>query len=142
MEVSEVRQRLQRAIEEAGRRSAHRRARNDEAARAWDERVASTVVPAFTKLQQALAGENHRFKMSTPAGSARLARDRSAEEFVEMVLDTDRDVPAVLLRSVRGRGRRMVSTERIVREGDAIASLSEDDVVAVVADELVGFIER
>ena len=142
MEISDVRRRLQRAMEEAGRRSAHRRARNDEASRAWDERVASTAVPAFTKLQPALAAENHRFTMSTPAESVRLARERSAEEFIELALDTDRDVPAVLLRSVHGRGRRIVSSERIVREGDAIASLSEEDIVGAVADELVAFIER
>jgi len=142
MEVSEVRQRLQRAIEEAGRRSAHRRARNDEASRAWEERLESTAVPAFTKLQQALVGEGRRFKMSTPAGSVRLTTERSAEEFIELALDTERDIPAVLLRSARGRGRRMVSSERIVREGDAIASISEEDVVSAVADELVAFIER
>ena len=42
----------------------------------------------------------------------------------------------------RGRGRRMLSTERILREDPGIAELTEEDVVATLLEELLPFIER
>jgi hypothetical protein len=72
----------------------------------------------------------------------RLSLERSAEEFIELALDTSRDDPALMIRSTRGRGRRMVSSERVARDGGSIATLTQEDVVAVLLDELVPFIER
>lgn len=142
MEVSDVRRRLRSAIEDAKRRAADRRLQADEAARAWEEALNDTVVPAFHTMAQALAGEGHRFKVLTPAGAARLSLERSAEEFIELALDTEGEEPSLILRSTRGRGRRMISSERAVREGAAVAQLSQDDVVTLLLDELVPFIER
>jgi hypothetical protein len=78
----------------------------------------------------------------TPAGAARLSPERSAEEFIELVLDTERDDPALLLRSTRGRGRRMVSSERVAREGGAIAAMTQEDVIGLLLEELIPFLER
>lgn len=142
MEVSDVRRRLRSAIEEAKRRAAERRLRTDEASRAWEAALTDTVVPTLHTVAQALAGEGHRFKVETPAGAARLSLERSAEEFVELALDTDADEPALFIRSTRGRGRRIVTSERVVREGAAVAQLSQDDVVTLLLEELVPFIER
>ena len=142
MEVSDVRRRLRGAIEDAKRRAAERRLQVDDASRAWQEKLDDTVVPAFHTMAQALAAEGHRFKVETPAGAARLSLERSAEEFVELALDTDGDEPALFARSTRGRGRRIISSERVVREGAAVAQLSQDDVVTLLLEELVPFIER
>jgi len=142
MEVSDVRRRLRAAIEEARQRAAERRTRGDEASRAWEQVLESVVVPAFHTLASALTGEGHRFKVVTPSGSARLSLERSAEEFVELALDTARDEPAVMIRSTRGRGRRMVSSERVARPAPGISSLTQEEVVGVVLQELVPFIER
>jgi len=142
MEVSDVRRRLRSAMEDAKRRAAERRLQVDEASRAWEEALNDTVVPAFHTMAQALAAEGHRFKVETPAGAARLALERGAEEFVELALDTDGDEPALFLRSTRGRGRRIISSEHVVREGAAVAQLSQDDVVTWLLEELVPFIER
>lgn len=142
MEVSDVRRRLRGAIDEAKRRAAGRRAYVDEAAGAWEKILETTVVPASHTLASALTGEGYRFKVVTPAGAARLVLERSAEDFVELALDTVRDVPAVMLRSTRGRGRRMVSSERVACEGAAIAELTQEDVVGLLLDELVPFLER
>jgi len=142
MEVSDVRRRLRAAMEDAKRRSAERRTRADEASQAWDEALIATAVPAFHTLASALTGEGHRFKVLTPAGSVRLALERSAEEFIELALDTERDEPAVMVRSTRGRGRRIVSTERVARSGASLAAMTQEDVVGVVLDELAPFIER
>jgi hypothetical protein len=142
MEISDVRRHLRAAIDEAKRLSNERRARVDAATRAWAGVLPETVIPAFHALSQALAAEGHRFKVLTPGESARLSVERSAEEFVELALDTARDAPAVMLRSTRGRGRRMVSTERVAVEGGAIAQLTQEAVVSLLLEELVPFIER
>jgi hypothetical protein len=142
MEVSDVRRRLRGAIEEARRRSAERRARADEASRTWERILPEIAAPAFHTLAGALVGEGHRFKVTTPGEAVRLSPERSAEEFVELSLDSQRDAPALMLRSTRGRGRRMVSSERIVREGPQIEGLTQEDLVDVLLDELIPFIER
>ena len=142
MEVSEIRRRLRTAIDEAKRRSAEHRVRADEASKAWDGVLETTAIPATHTLASALAAEGHRFKVLTPGGSVRLSLERSAEEFIELALDTARDEPAVMVRSTRGRGRRMVSSERVAREGKAVAAMTQEDVVGVLLEELVPFIER
>lgn len=142
MEVSDVRRRLRGAIDEARRRTAERRARNDEAARAWEQILSGTAVPLFQTLASALVAEGYRFKVLTPGDTVRLSLERSAEEFVELALDTQRDEPALLVRSTHGRGRRMLSSERIVREGAAVATVTEDELISAVLEELVPFVER
>src|SRR5260370_10337840 len=142
MEISDVRRKLRGAMDEAKRRGAERRTQVDEASRAWAERLTEAVVPAFHAVQSALTGEGYRSKVSTPGDAARLWPDHSAADFVEMALDTERDTPAVLVRSTRGRGRRVVSSERAIAEGPGIGSLSQDLVVAALIEELLLFIPR
>lgn len=142
MEVSEVRRRLRGAIEDARRRSTERRARVDEARHAWERVLPEIAVPAFQTVAGALAAEGHRFRLFTPGQAVRLSLDRSAEEFVEMSLDTERDEPAAVLQSTRGRGRRMISDERIVGQGAQIGQLTTEDIVDALLAELIPFIER
>jgi hypothetical protein len=142
MEVSEVRRRLRSAIDDAKKRSVERRTRVDDARRAWERLLPDVAVPTFHTMAGALTAEGHRFKVFTPGEAVRLSLERSAEEFVELSLDTDRDEPALLLRSTRGRGRRIVSTERIVAEGAQIAGVTQEDLVASMLEELIPFIER
>jgi hypothetical protein len=142
METSDVRRRIRAAIEAARVRAAERRTRTDEATRAYDQFLEAIAVPAFHTVANALVGEGHRFKVSTPGRAARLSPERAAEDFIELSLDTERDVPAVVILTSRGRGRRMLSTERILREDPGIAELTEEDVVSTLVEELLPFIER
>jgi len=142
MEPSDVRRRLRGAIEQAKRRAADRRAVADEASRVWAGRLPEAIVPAFQAMQNVLNGEGYRFTVSTPGETARLSLERSAGEYVEMALDTERELPAVVVRSTRGRGSRTISSERIVAEGPEIAVLGPDAVTGVLIDEIVPFIER
>ena len=71
-----------------------------------------------------------------------MSLERSPAEFIEMALDTERDLPAVLVRSTRGRGRRIMSAERIVAEGPDIPDISQNAVVEILIEELVPFVER
>ena len=130
MEVSEVRRRLRAAVEKAKHAAAERRARTDAAAREYEVFLAERATPVVHQFATALSGEGHAFKVFTPAGSIRLAAERSPEEFIELVLDDSSDPPAVLGRTTRGRGRRMVSTERAVGGGAPVADLTEEDVLA------------
>jgi hypothetical protein len=142
MEVSDVRRRIRAAIDAARVRAAERRSRTDEASRAYDVFLETIAVPAFHTVASALSGEGHRFKVITPGRAVRMSSERSPEDFIELVLDTERAAPAVVILTSRGRGRRMVSAERLVREDLPIAELAEEDVVAALLDELLPFIER
>jgi hypothetical protein len=142
MEVPEVRRRVRAAVEHARQRAAERRARRDEASRAYEQFLSAVAVPAFQLVAAALAGERHRFTVFTPAGSVRLAPERSADDFLELTLDSDRDPPTVLIRVSRGRGRRLVTSERELKPGRAIADLTEEDVVDDVLEEIAPFVER
>src|SRR5262252_5820919 len=99
MEPSDVRRRLRSAIEQAKRRAADRRGVADEASRVWAERLPGAVVPGFQAVLNALGGEGYKFSLSTPGETARLSPERSSAEFVEIALDTNRELPAVVVRS-------------------------------------------
>lgn len=142
MEVSEVRRRLRTAVEEARAAAVERRARTDAAARDYEAFLEQRAVPVFHQMAAALTGEGHLFKVFTPAGSVRLASERSHEEFIELTLDDTSDPPAVVGRTSRGRGRRMVSSERPVAPHVPVASLTEEHVLAFLLREIAPFIER
>jgi hypothetical protein len=133
---------LRGAIEQAKRRAADRRAVADEASRVWAERLPEVVVPAFQAVLNALSGDGFKFSLSTPGGTARLSPERSSAEFVEVALDTNRELPGVIVRSTRGRGSRTIESERVVAEGPEIAELTQDAVIGVLIEEVVPFIER
>jgi hypothetical protein len=136
MEVSEVRRRLRAAVEDARQSAAERRVRTDTAAKDYEEFLGQRAVPLFHQVAAALTAEGHLFKVFTPAASVRLASERSHEEFVELALDDSSDSPTVVGRTSRGRGRRMISSERPVREGIAIADLTEEDVLSFLLQEI------
>jgi hypothetical protein len=140
MEVSDVRRRLRAAIETARQQAAARRVRGDQAARDYEAFLGQRAVPVFHQVAAALTAERHLFKVFTPAASARLASDRSPEEFIELALDDSVDPPTVVGRTTRSRGRRMMSSERPIREGAAIADLTEEDVVSFLLHEIVAFL--
>jgi len=140
MEIPDIRRRVRAAIEQARRDAAARRERGDAATRAYDAFLVSHAVPAFNLIAAALAGEGHRFKVSTPADSVRLSSENAPESFVELVLDPTDDPPVVLGRTNVGRGRRALTRERALRRD--IASLTQDDVVDFVLEEIGPFVER
>jgi hypothetical protein len=142
MEVSDVRRRLRTAIDEARRRAEVRRGQRDEASRAWERLLPEVAVPAFQMMASALTGEGLRFNVMTPGTAVRLTPERGGEEFIELALVTDREEPALLLTSTRGRGRRIISTERVLCEGSLLATVTEDDVIAGLLEALLPFVER
>jgi hypothetical protein len=142
MDVPEVRRRLRGAIEQARKGAHERRARADQAGREYEQFLRERAVPVFQTLAAALAAEGFRFTVFTPADAVRLAAGSAGEDFIELVLDTSSDPPGVLGRSSRGRGRRLVSSERPLKEGAAIADIGDDDVLAFLIEEITPFVER
>ncbi len=140
--MSEVRRHVRAAIDSARKSAQERRARSDQAGRDYDAFLSGTAVPLFQVFAQALVAEGHRFKVSTPAESVRLASDFSPEDFIEVALDPDADPPTVVGRTKRGRGRRVVTTERPLEERASIAELTEADLLSFLVREIVPFVER
>ncbi|HVL65845.1 MAG TPA: hypothetical protein VM364_01155 [Vicinamibacterales bacterium] len=142
IEISEVRRRLRSAIEEARRHEAARRGRRDAAARDYEQFLSSIAIPVVQAMANALSGEGHQFRVETPSGSVRLTSGHSNEDFIEITLDTSQDPPEVVGRTSRGRGRRMIATERPVRDRTAVAELNDEDVLAFLLTEIIPFLSR
>jgi hypothetical protein len=141
MDIANVRKEVLRAIERAKRAASERRSRMDEASRDYLTFLDDIAVPLFRQIANALKAEGYTFTVFTPSRSVRLMSDRNAEDFIELVLDESADQPHVLGRSSRGRGHRVVQSERPIGKG-AVADLTEEDVLAFVMKELEPFVER
>jgi hypothetical protein len=139
METGEVRRRLQHAIERARRSAADRRARNDDATRAFTGFLDDVAVPLFKQIANVLKIEGHPFTVFTPSGSVRLMSDRGADDYIEIALDTSDVEPRVMARISRSRGRRLVDEERMIGTPEA---LTEEDLFAFLLKELEPFVVR
>jgi hypothetical protein len=141
MEISQIKKRVLDTIAAAKTSAAERRARGDQAAREYDVFLERLAVPLLRQVANVLRAEGYQFTVFTPGGSVRLMSDRTAEDFLELTLDTAGAQPRVIGHSSRARGRRVVEAERPIAERTP-AELSEDDVLAFVLKELEPFVER
>jgi hypothetical protein len=140
--VSEIRKRLRQALDHTKRANAERRTRTEAAARAFEEFLQQLATPVFRMFSMALKAEGYPFDVFTPAGGLRLMSERSGDDFIELFLDTDTDPPTVAVRINRGRGRRLVTTERPVREEAGVEQLTDEDLVQFLLREIGPFLER
>jgi hypothetical protein len=141
MEISDVRRGIRDTIERARRQAAERRTRTDEAGRAFGRFLDDVAVPLFKQVANVLKIEGYPFTVFTPSGGVRLMSDRSADDYVEITLDTSGDVPRVMAHVSRGRGRRSIDAERIVAGGDP-ASITDEELLVFLAHELEPFVEK
>ena len=132
MEISDVRRRVAATIESARRGSVARRARIDEASREFAPFLDQVAVPLFRQVAQVLRAEGYLFTVFTPAGSVRLMSDTSAQDYVELQLDTSGDEPRVMGRSSRSRGRHVIELEETVGRPGPIRDVGEEDVLTFV----------
>lgn len=143
MEISEVKRRLRDAAERAKRAAAERRARADEANREYPVFLETVAVPLFKQAAGVLKAENYLFTVFTPGDSVRLMSDRNATDFIELTLDTSGPSPLVIGRTSRARGGRIIESERPVGiERGRVRDLTEEQVLAFLAEELEPFVER
>jgi hypothetical protein len=139
METSDIRKRLNQTIERAKRQAAERRARGDEAARAFETVLSTTAVPLFRQVANILRSDGYLFNVFTPSGSVRLMSDRTAEDFIELSLETAGDQPQVIGHVSRSRGRREIESERAI---GGPGELTEEMVLEFLLTELEPFVER
>ena len=139
MEIADVKRRVVETIDRARRRAAERRTRHDEAAREYETFLDQTAVPVFKQVSNVLRAEGFAFTVFTPGGSVRLMSDRSAEDYIELGLDTSGDEPVVSGHTGRSRGRRVVESEQAIGPP---AALSEQDVLSFVLKALEPLVER
>ncbi|HKB10749.1 MAG TPA: hypothetical protein VKD69_08840 [Vicinamibacterales bacterium] len=137
MEIADVRKRVHSTIERAKQRAGERRARADEAARAYSTFLDTIAVPMFRQVANVLRAEGYPFSVFTPSGSIRLMSDRAAEDFIELTLDAGGDQPQVVGHTSRSRGRRVTENERAV---GSPAALSENDLLDYLLKELEAFV--
>src|SRR5262245_35154317 len=118
MEISEVRNRLHQAIVRAKRNASERRARTDAASRTFETFLNRIAIPLIRQVSNVLRADGYLYSVSTPSGSVRMMSDSSAEDFLELLLDTSVDPPRVVGHVSRSRGRRVLEVERIIGSGD------------------------
>ena len=142
LDVAEVRRRLVHTIENVRQEAAVRRQAADRAAADYGPFLENVATPVFRHFAMALRAEGHLFKLFTPAGSVRLASERSADDFLELTLDTTRQSVDVIGRVSHRRGSRLNTEERPIREGAAVADLTEEDVLRFLLASITPFVER
>lgn len=142
LDVAEVRRRLVQKIESAKQEAAARRQAADRAAADYGPFLEEVATPVFRHFVMALRAEGHQFRLFTPAGSVRLASERSADDYVELTLDTTRQPIEVVGRVSHGRGSRLITDERPIREGAAVADLTDEDVLRFLLASITPFVER
>ena len=142
VEVSLVRNRLNRAIEVARERAQQRRQRTAAAERAYDTFLQDIATPVTRLVANSLKVENHAFTVFTPGGGLRLASDRGRDDYVEFALDGSAEPPQVVGRIRRARGSRTLDEERPIKPGTLPEELSEEDVLTFLLDALQPWLER
>jgi hypothetical protein len=135
-DIGIVRKRLRQTMDAARKEAALRRERGDVARQTFERFLEDTATPVFRALANALRGEGMPFEVMTPSDAVRLVPDRNRDEGITLELDASTDPPVVMLSVTKGRGSRMTRTERPVKVGAPIEQITEDDLVALLLDEL------
>lgn len=141
METSDLRRRLSETIDTAKRTASERRARADDASRAYAQFLDTIAVPLFRQVANVLKVSGYSFTVFTPSGAVRLMSDKGAEDYIELSLDTAGEEPMVMGKSSRARGRRVMESERAIAE-ISVAHLTEEHVLQYLLKELEPFVER
>jgi hypothetical protein len=143
MDVSDLRKRIVRALDDARKEAAVRRQGVDRASADFERFLSSIAVPLFRQAAVVLKAEGHPFTVETPTGSVRLSSDHSSETFLELELDGSGVVPQVIGRTSIDRGRRgVVVDEKPVSPGTPIAQLGDEDVSKLLVAEVHRLVAR
>ncbi len=142
VEISLVRNRLNRAIEASRERSVRRREQVAAAERAYDDFLNAVATPVTKLVANSLKVENFAFSVFTPGRGLRLASDHRRDDYIEFALDTESDPAQVIGRTSRTRGSRTLTDDRPVKQGSPIEAITEEDVLAFLISALEPWFER
>ena len=141
VEISTVRNQLNRAIETARHRNQRRRELTAEAERGFQLFLEKVASPVTKMVANALKSEGHQFMAFTPGGGLRLASETRRDDYIEFALDTEAEPPQVIGRISQTRGSRTLSDERPVKAGTVPEAITEEDVLAFLLDALEPWLE-
>jgi hypothetical protein len=137
MDVSDLRKRILRALDDARKDQSSRRGVLDEASQAYATFLQTLGVPLLKQAVQVLRAEKHGFTVNTPADGAQLVSDASPNTFLEFALDTTGPTPQVIGRVSLAHGRQgRIVEERPVAAGKPVASLTEEVVATFLVAEI------
>ena len=143
MDVSDLRKRILRALDEGRPDAASKRQEKDAAQRAYEQFLENVAVPLLRQAQAILKAERRLFTVHAPADSAKLVSDGSPQTFLEFALDTTGEQPTVVARTSRARGRQGVNVEeRPIAPGKSVADLTDEDVAALLVTEIPRLVGR
>ena len=142
VEVSLVRNRLNRAIDVARERAQLRRQQTAATEHAYETFLQDVATPVTRLVANSLKVENYAFTVFTPGGGLRLASDRGRDDYVEFALDGSAEPPQVIGRISRARGSRTLDEERPIKPGIPPEELSEEDVLTFLLDALQPWLAR
>jgi hypothetical protein len=130
MEVAELRQQILREIDRARVEAVERRKNADSAHAAYAKFIVEVAGPLVVQTVNILRAEGLTLQAQTPAGAARIASDKAADDFIEFVLDTSVRPPRVLGRSSLSIGRHNVVVDEMPIAPDTpIADLQDSDLL-------------
>lgn len=131
MDVSELRKRILRAVDDARKDAAERRALVDESVKAYAQFLPDIVVPMLKQAATIVNASGGTFVVSTPAETARLSAQHAADTYLEIGLDRTGAEPEVVGRVSLARGRQgVIVDERPIAAGKPVEKLTEDDLAA------------
>jgi hypothetical protein len=137
MDVSDLRKRILRALDDARKDQSSRRGVLDEASQAYATFLQTLGVPLLKQAVQVLRAEQHGFTVNTPADGAQLISDASPNTFLEFTLDTTGPTPQVIGRVSLAHGRQgRIVEERPVAAGKPVAAVTEEDVAKFLVAEI------
>lgn len=143
MDVSDLRRRILRALDEARIDAASKRTEIDAAEHAYHQFLETIAIPLLRQAQSILKAEGQLFTVHAPAGGAKLASDASSQTFLEFALDRANRRPIVIGRVSRTRGRqRVVVDERPIAEDKGVADVTEEDLAAFLVSEIPKLVGR
>jgi hypothetical protein len=121
-------------------RRENRRVRTDQATREYEVFLERIAVPLFKQVAGVLRAEGYPFDVFTPAGSVRMVSGRSAEEYLEVALDTTGVGPKLLGRVSHLRSGDVMQTELVLNATTDINALTAEDLLGFVLAELEPFV--
>lgn len=142
LEVAEVRRRVRLRIEALRHEAVQHRAHVDAANAAYGPWLEQVGVPLFRQFASALRAEGLLFRVLTPSGLVRIEAERSADDHLELVLDTERRPVAIVLRRSYTRGHHLYADERVVAEGIDYAHVTPTQVLDALIEDATPFLGR
>jgi hypothetical protein len=143
MDVSDLRKRIIHALDDARKEASDRRRTIDESRAAFETFLERVAGPLFKQAATVLRGEGHDFTLHTPAGSVRLAGERSPDQYLELELRVENGQAVVVGRTSVQRGSREAVVDEVpLAPGKSISDLTENDVTHFLVKEIPRLVAR